>query len=161
MRAPGNLRGSIRVRIILLALLCICANPFRAVADDKTNSDPPAKPAPVKLKIDAAALGLTERERWLLDRVEQLEKRVAELESKGQPAAAAAPEASASEASVTSPAPASTTTAAPESVTPAISSSVSNDHAGVSVGPQATEKGKSGAAKAASPSRSRSRTSLG
>jgi hypothetical protein len=154
MRAPGNLRGSIRVRIILLALLCICANPFRAVADDKTNSDPPAKPAPVKLKLDAAALGLTERERWLLDRVEQLEKRVAELESKGQPAAAAAPEASASEvaseASVTSPAPASTTTAAPESVTPTISSSVSNDHAVASVGPQATEKGKPGAAKAAS-----------
>jgi hypothetical protein len=154
MRAPENLRGSIRVRIILLALLCICANPLRGVADDKTNSDPPAKPAPVKLKLDAAALGLTERERWLLDRVEQLEKRVAELESKGQPAAAAAPEASAPEAaleaSVTSPAPASTTTAAPESVTPTISSSVSNDHAVVSVGPQATEKGKSGAAKAAS-----------
>jgi hypothetical protein len=43
---------------------------------------------------------LTERERWLLDRVEQLEKRVAELEVKGNLPAAPAPLASA-----TSPAP--------------------------------------------------------
>jgi hypothetical protein len=37
----------------------------------------PAKPSSV------AATGLTEREQWMLDRIEQLEKRVAELESKG------------------------------------------------------------------------------
>src|SRR5215472_12018623 len=50
-----------------------------------------------KPKIDAPA-PLTERERWLLDRIEQLEKRVAELETKsasasvtGSNAAAAAP----------------------------------------------------------------------
>jgi hypothetical protein len=42
------------------------------------------------------------------------------------------------------------TAAAAGGVTPAISNSVSSDHAVVSVGPQATEKGKSGAAKAAS-----------
>lgn len=38
---------------------------------------------PSNLKIDAPAL-LTERERLLLDRMEQLEKRVPELEAKGQ-----------------------------------------------------------------------------
>ncbi len=37
----------------------------------------PAKPSSV------AANGLTEREQWMLERIEQLEKRVAELESKG------------------------------------------------------------------------------
>src|SRR5262245_42682875 len=40
-------------------------------------------------KFDSPKPSLTERERWLLDRVEQLEKRVAELESKSQPAATA------------------------------------------------------------------------
>src|SRR5215470_9796729 len=45
-------------------------------------------------KLDAPKPGLTERERWLLDKVEQLEKRVAELESKNQPAAPSAAAAS-------------------------------------------------------------------
>jgi hypothetical protein len=55
--------------------------------DDKTTSTTKAAPA----KPDPAA-GLTERERMLLDRVEQLEKRVAELEAKGGAAVATTPE---------------------------------------------------------------------
>jgi hypothetical protein len=44
----------------------------------KNDSKPPAKPAAAAAD---SSPGLTERERMLLDRVEQLEKRVAELES--------------------------------------------------------------------------------
>jgi hypothetical protein len=82
------------------ALFCMSSAPGRLLADDKDNSNPSAKAAPVK--IDAPAPGLTERERWLLDRVEQLEKRVADLESRGNPSAAA--EASASQPASPNPA---------------------------------------------------------
>ena len=54
-------------------------------SSNATNSNS-AKPAVVKM--DAPA-GLTERERMLLDRVEELEKRVADLEASREPAAAA------------------------------------------------------------------------
>ena len=60
--------------------------------DDAKNSDSSAKPAPKPALPSAPAPGLTEREQWMLERIEQLEKRVAELESKepGAPTAAAA-----------------------------------------------------------------------
>jgi hypothetical protein len=111
-----------------IAVFCAGVIPGRVLADEKGKSDPSAKasapndgaakpaapndaPAkamaandeaakPAPIKMDAPAPGLTERERWLLDRVELLEKRVAELESKGNavgaPAAAPAVEAIAS-----------------------------------------------------------------
>jgi hypothetical protein len=64
--------------------------PGQLVADDKDSNDEPAKAATkAAAKIEAPLPGLTERERWLLDRVEQLERRVAELESKGTPPSAA------------------------------------------------------------------------
>jgi Putative beta-barrel porin-2, OmpL-like. bbp2 len=106
---------------VWIAVLCAAAIPGQALADDKGKSDPPAKatapsdaPAksmaaneaaakPAPIKMDAPAPGLTERERWLLDRVELLEKRVAELESKGSPTAAPAA-ASAVEAVAAQPA---------------------------------------------------------
>lgn len=44
-----------------------------------------AKPTPTRVDVP---MPLTERERWLLDRVEQLEKRVAELEAKSNSSAA-------------------------------------------------------------------------
>ena len=66
---------------ILAALLCASTNPGLLLADDdKDKNTPPAKAAAAK--PDAPVPGLTERERMLLDRVEQLEKRVAELEAK-------------------------------------------------------------------------------
>src|SRR6266566_3807631 len=71
------------VSLVLVAASCGSAVPVVTFADDG-KGEPPAKPA-ATAKIEAPAL-LTERERWMLDRMEQLEKRVAELEAKGQPA---------------------------------------------------------------------------
>jgi len=67
--------------LLLVAVLSasVVLNP--ALADD--GKDRPS-PQPISAKPDAAQPGLTERERMLLDRIEQLEKRMAELESKNQ-----------------------------------------------------------------------------
>jgi hypothetical protein len=65
-------------------LLYSVAIPNRLLADDKGSKNDAAAPTSAKpAKVDAPAPGLTERERMLLDRVEQLEKRVEELEAKG------------------------------------------------------------------------------
>jgi hypothetical protein len=90
---------------LLAALLCAGIVPNRLLADDKETSNPPAKSAPAKADSPAP---LTERERWMLDRMEQLERRVAELELKSNPAAAKAFESTAAQ-----PAPASAANAAP------------------------------------------------
>src|SRR5215475_871446 len=77
------MRGFERVRggVIAALLSLVVAVPSFAFADDKTEEKrdgaSTARPAP---KMEAP-VPLTERERWLLDRVEQLEKRVADLES--------------------------------------------------------------------------------
>ena len=80
------------VWLVLAALLCSSAVPSRVFADDKESSTPPPKSALAKPDSPAP---LTERERWMLDRIGQLEKRMAELEAKGNSS-----EASASAASV-------------------------------------------------------------
>ena len=84
------------------ALSTILASPAVFADDDAKTGTPTSTSAP---KLDAPKPALTERERWLLDKVEQLEKRVAELESKSQPAAS-------STASAASPATATTPVAA-------------------------------------------------
>src|ERR1700676_4090595 len=72
-------------RLSLVMILCVSIAPGRVFADDGT---PSGTASPVKM--DTPRPGLSEREQWLLDRVEQLERRVEELESKGgQPAAPA------------------------------------------------------------------------
>jgi hypothetical protein len=137
---------------IWTALLCTLATPpLLRADDDKDKSAPPAKAVPAK--PEAAAPGLTERERMLLDRVEQLEKRVAELETKGAPSTAPAAEVAASQpdsaggANSSAATVASAGTAAP--VTPVAGTNViPADKAIASLGAQATEKGRSGAAKA-------------
>ncbi len=133
--------------IFLAVALSSGVAPGLLTADDEGNAHTPSKAAPIK--PDAPAPGLTERERWLLDRVEQLEKRVADLESKGNPAAAPATDASAAQPPSANTAT-SAVTAANSSIIPrptlASSNSLSNDRVAV-LGPQATEKGKSGAAK--------------
>jgi len=81
--------------------------------------------------------------------VEELEKRVADLESKGKPS-----ESPAADASAAPPAAVNAATSVVAAATPSIalgataanSGPLSNDRA-PAVGPQATEKGKSGAAK--------------
>src|SRR5271155_3786164 len=126
------------------ALLCLSTAPGAVFADDgkddKDKTSAPAKVAPAK--TDPAAAGLTERERMLLDRVEQLEKRVAELEGKkdgGAPgAAAAAPgeaNAVAATAPVTNAAPGNVATAASNSSTSVVKSADSGASATVAASP--------------------------
>jgi len=79
---------------ILAGTMC-AASPARGLGGDE-GKDSPATKTEAK-RIDAPVPGLTERERWLLDRVEQLERRVAELEAKGQLGAPAVAEATAPE----------------------------------------------------------------
>jgi hypothetical protein len=108
----GFLQKRIPALTILAALFCTCTAPGLLFADDdKDKKTLPAKAAPAKPDAPAP---LTERERMLLDRVELLEKRVAELEAK-QPAGAspAAPAGPAETNAVASGAPNTTTTAGP------------------------------------------------
>jgi len=71
-------RGRI-LNLFLAALMLSGIVPNHSLADEKESNRTPAKPVPVKTDSPAP---LTERERWMLDRMEQLEKRVAELEAK-------------------------------------------------------------------------------
>jgi hypothetical protein len=133
------------VPLMLVTLFCGSTIPVFASADDTDKGEPPAKR--VAAKVDAPA-PLTERERWLLDRVEQLEKRVADLESKDNSHSSPAADASAAQLSSAS-GTASDVAAAPPSINagvpPANSDSHSSDRV-AAVEPQATEKGKCGAA---------------
>src|SRR6266446_3720767 len=136
------------LRLLLVAMLCTTVIPFRSVADDKEASNPPAKP--VSAKPDSPA-PLTARERWMLDRMEQLEKRVAELESKSNSPVTPATEISLPQPTSpnlsTSSLPTDATSAAPAAVA---STNVIPTDKTVALGTaQATEKGKSGGAKAA------------
>jgi hypothetical protein len=136
--------------LLFCALICTSGVPNRLFADDD-KGEPPAKPA-AGAKIEAPA-PLTERERWLLDRVEQLEKRVTELEARtNSPAltAASAPVPQpAAENAVNAPA----ASGAPGAVSePAVSASTSAFPASsvtASLGTQATEKGKPSAGRPA------------
>ena len=134
------------VSLMLVTVLCGGTIPVVASTDDNEKSERTSKPAAAKMEGPAP---LTERERWLLDRVEELEKRVADLESKGKPSESPAADASAPPPGAVS-APTSVAAAATPSIAPGATSanpeSPSNDRV-AAVGPQATEKGKSGAAK--------------
>ncbi len=151
-------RKTIATPLAVMLLCTLCAGRLSADGDGKSEA---AKARPPKIEAPAP---LTERERLLLDRMEQLEQRVAELEAKhnasvpsvsgagaaaqlvapsvatGQPAASVAQgdaSAAPSDVSVVQPngggAPASTI--------------VASANAAAIGPPQATEKGKSGAAK--------------
>jgi hypothetical protein len=134
---------------ILATVFCACIVPNRLLADDKDSSAPPAKSASAKPDSPAP---LTERERWMLDRIEQLEKRVAELESKSN-----APVTPATEVSPLQPAsPNPSTSSMSSGITPAAPAAMASTNAipvekvvALSTA-QATEKGKSGGAKPAS-----------
>src|SRR6202140_3136132 len=139
--------------ILLAALLFASIVPDRLLADDKDTSNPPTKSVPAKsdgAKIEAPA-PLTERERWLLDRVELLEKRVEELETKGS--SPAVPAAAAASSQPSSLSPTTSTAASAPGVTPAPTVAgvnanvIPTEKVAASAAPQATEKGKSGAAK--------------
>jgi len=69
----------------LALLLCATAASGCVFADDKESRTPQPKAAPTKLDSPAP---LAERERWMLERIDQLEKRRAELEGESQTASA-------------------------------------------------------------------------
>jgi hypothetical protein len=96
------------LQILFAALLFTGIFSNGLLADDKAANNSPSKTAPAESNSPAP---LTERERWMLDRMEQLEKRVAELESKNNPAGAKTTEAGAQ------PAPVSLPSAAPVAIT--------------------------------------------
>jgi Putative beta-barrel porin-2, OmpL-like. bbp2 len=150
-----RIRGLKRiVSLVWVTIVCGSTVPAFASADDGGKSEHTAKPAIAKVEAPAP---LTERERWLLDRVEQLEQRVADLESKGKTSESPATDASAPQPATINPptlgvaalTPSITSSPSPGAVpaaTAANSDSLSGERA-AAVGPQATEKGKSGAAK--------------
>ncbi len=104
--------------LFLAALILSGIVPNHSLADDKESNRTPAKPAPVKTDSPAP---LTERERWMLDRMEQLEKRVAELEAKSSSAVGNSATATAREtgsAQPTSASPAKAVPSVPDLLTP-------------------------------------------
>ena len=98
------------VPVFLVGLCCASALRASAFAGDDDKDKPPAKPAATKIEAPAP---LTERERLLLDRVEQLEKRVADLEGKGSPSAASGADAAAVQPAATTPVASTAGVAAP------------------------------------------------
>jgi Putative beta-barrel porin-2, OmpL-like. bbp2 len=128
MSLPGRGKGDsmrfLSKRAVLLGFAFLCLLSYRSYAADGTsdgtkdteaNTKPPGKPSA------PPATGLTEREQWMLERIEQLEKRVAELESKdaGAPTGTSKP---APAAAASSPAaPASASSVQPGTVNPASS----------------------------------------
>jgi hypothetical protein len=141
---------------LCFTMLLTLSIPKPAQADEKDGNAPADKSA--TKKVDAPA-PLTDRERWLLDRVEQLEKRVADLESKDSSSAAppsansASAQPGANPASTATPAVATNNSstsagaATSASVTPSNPAAANAVPSSTSLAPQATEKGKSGAAK--------------
>ena len=118
------------ISFAVMALLVLGAAPGRILADDKASSGSPAdaeKTAttkPANNKIEAPA-PLTERERWLLDRVEQLEKRVAELEAKSNSGVAAPSETIAAQPATPSAVPSTTVATNAASPSPATAAATS------------------------------------
>src|SRR5258707_14864484 len=137
------------VPVILMGLCCASALRALAFAGDDDKEKPPTKPAATKIEAPAP---LTERERLLLDRVEQLEKRVADLEGKGTtPGAASGADAAAVQPAATTPVASTAGVAAPGATSgakPTSSDLLSKDSTTAVVQPQATDKGKLATSKA-------------
>jgi Putative beta-barrel porin-2, OmpL-like. bbp2 len=112
---------------MLLCLLALGVPKSARADDDKKDTNSSTKPAPKTEAPPKTAAGLTEREQWLLDRVEQLEKRVAELEAK-QPKPAEP--SGATEAKVANPLPSAPSPAPIVTALPAIPSAAPAPPAG-------------------------------
>jgi Putative beta-barrel porin-2, OmpL-like. bbp2 len=150
--------------VLLFSVVFGAVFPGLVFADDESKPSSPTGERPAKL--EAPKPGLTERERWLLEKVEQLEKRVAELESKsaapsearaaGSPANPSAPNAAKipEPGSISREAIAAASPMTPSPVGSSPNSNPASPGLATSGGPpavgpsQATEKGKSGTAKA-------------
>src|SRR5258707_2700467 len=129
-------------RVVCLMVVGLCsAGSVPAFADDDGKDNPPAKPAATNLEAPAP---LTARERMLLDRVEQLEKRVANLEGKTNATTVSGADAAANQPASTTPVASTTGVAAPvatSGATPA-SPDLAKDSTTAGVKPQTTDKGK-------------------
>src|SRR4029077_16806557 len=143
MRTLG--RKTIVTPLAIMLLCTLCAGRLLADGDGKSEA---AKTRPPKIEAPAP---LTERERLLLDRMEECEQRVAELETKsnasatGQPAGSV-PATSAARSDASS-APTDVSAVTPNSGGAPVSTVVASATPPPVGPPQATEKGKSGAAK--------------
>ena len=136
----------------LLVSLSVCD--FGRADETKTGND--SKPAAVKPVESKPEAGLTDRERWLLERVEQLEKRVADLESKeakppveatAAPAPSVSNEMTAEAKPAASAAPAMATNAASGAMSVSMSASIAaaigpKNESSTSTSPQVPEKKK-------------------
>jgi hypothetical protein len=137
---------------VFAAILGLSLVPSSLLADEKDSSNPSRKAEaekPTAAKIVAPVPGLTEREQWLLERIEQLEKRMAEMESRNTPSISPAMAAEPSSASTARPATAPTAhNAALPPVTAASADSVPPNPIGRAVSAQAVDKVIAGATKA-------------
>ncbi len=144
--------------LMMVGVFCGGAVGVSVFADDDGKGQPPAKPAPAA-KIEAPA-PLTERERLLLDRVEQLEKqlaevkqlekRIADLEGKAQPVAAASaptPAGSDSSSASTRTGGAGPAAALGRGLAEPVSPGVIKTATASAVGPQAMDKNATGTVK--------------
>jgi hypothetical protein len=144
--------------LMMVGVFCGGAVGVSVFADDDGKGQPPAKPAPAA-KIEAPA-PLTERERLLLDRVEQLEKqlaevkqlekRIADLEGKAQPVAAASaptPADSDSSSASTGTGGAGPAAALGRGLAEPVSPGVIKTATASAVGPQAMDKNATGTVK--------------
>ena len=135
-------RGKPIFALMLLGLLALAIPGAGRADDEKKGADASAKSTPKAESTAKPSAGLTEREQWLLDRVEQLEKRVAELEARQPNSVAESAKAnSATPTTVASPGATSPSTAAVTAVQPVVTSTVQ-----VGAGaPQTNDKGSSSA----------------
>src|SRR5258708_900748 len=135
-------------RVVCLMVVGLCsAGSVPAFADDDGKDNPPAKPAATNLEAPAP---LTARERMLLDRVEQLEKRVADLEGKTNATTVSGADAAANQPASTTPVASTTGVAAPVATSGATPASPDLFWKGstTAVEPQTADKGKLTTAKA-------------
>ncbi len=97
-----------RAVLFVVAAFCFSMPTIHAADEAPDGSKDTGSSTKSSAKSAPSSSGLTEREQWMLERIEQLEKRVAELESKGPAAASAnstAPASAAMPAGVAAPTP--------------------------------------------------------
>ena len=82
MRALARVKRMFVPAWLAMACFVVPAGGLQADDEGKSGTTEKASSAKAATKIDSPAPGLTERERWMLERVEQLERRVSELEGK-------------------------------------------------------------------------------
>jgi hypothetical protein len=128
-------------------LLYHVAVPSRLLADDKDDKSAPATPTSAKPAKPDAPAPLTDRERMLLDRVEQLEKRMAELEAK-QPAGASSAASGTAESTSASPSAPGASSAVVNVASPSLTNlagvSPNQDQTAASNAPATATNGKPG-----------------